>query len=75
MWVRLVLFQIEGDIMNVKSYEQKMKKFKTTCQNMAQMITLTAKFHIKMENAEEAGNCAKASASYAFHGFTELREE
>lgn len=59
--------------MAAKTYEQKMKKFKATCSNMAQMITLNVKFHITQENSVEAGKAAKASASYAFHGYPELR--
>lgn len=58
-----------------KTYEQKQAAFKNTCRNMAQMITLTAKFHISQENAAEAGKAAAASARYAFHGYPELREE
>jgi hypothetical protein len=56
-----------------KSYESKIKAFKSTCSNMAAMITLTVKFQISQENAEEAGKAAAASARYAFHGFPELR--
>lgn len=58
-----------------KTYEQKMKTFRNTCANMAQMITLTVKFQISQENASEAGKAAMAAADYAFHGYPELREE
>lgn len=60
--------------MAAKTYEQKMKAFKANCSNMAQMITLTVKFQVSQENSVEAGKAAKASASYAFHGYPELRD-
>lgn len=58
-----------------KSYESKVKAFKATCSNMAQLITNQVKFQISQENAQAAGQLAHDAARYAFQGDPGLREE
>jgi hypothetical protein len=58
-----------------KSYEQKMKAFKATCINHAQLETVYVKYEINSERADVAGNRAKNAARWIFTAFPELREK
>ena len=58
-----------------KTYEQKMKVYKATCINMAQMEVVYAKFEINSERADAAGVHAKNAARWIFTVYPELREE
>lgn len=57
-----------------KSYEQKLKSYKATCINMAQMETMYAKFEINCEREEAAGARAHNAARWVFTAYPELRE-
>lgn len=57
-----------------KTFEQKMKSFKTMCINHAQLEVLYVKYEINSERSESAGERARAVAQWYFKAFPELRE-
>jgi hypothetical protein len=57
-----------------KTYEQKMRNYRNTCINHAQLTTVYVRYQINSERAHEAGILARTSASWAFMAMPELRE-
>jgi hypothetical protein len=57
-----------------KSYEAKIKAYKSTCTNMAGLEVLNMKFQIASENADSAGISAARAARWVFTAYPELRE-
>ena len=57
-----------------KSYEQKMKAYKATMVNIAQLETLQVKYQINSENPDAAGWYAFRAARWVFSAYPELRE-
>ncbi len=58
-----------------KTFEQKMKAYRATCVNHAQLATVYVKYEIASERPESAGKIAKGAATWVFKAYPELREE
>jgi hypothetical protein len=58
-----------------KSYEQKMKAYRSICINHAQLNVVYVKYEIASERPASAGKLAKDAATWAFNAYPELREE
>jgi hypothetical protein len=58
-----------------KSYEARLKAYRNTCVNHAQLATVYVKYEIASERPEEAGKQARIAAKWAFEACPDLREE
>ena len=57
-----------------KTFEQKMKAYRNTCINHAQLEVVYVKYEINSERPESAGARARLAASWYFKAFPDARE-